>query len=211
MSEIAALLEVLSIVGGTGGVIFASWYRDARQRIHRKLARLPQTPIAEIPESTPVRIAGVVKPLAGWVASPIHNRGCLFYRATIDVGGPRWTRHADEQHGVAFVIEDETGHAIIDPLAAELVTSDHPFLPALVPDPVLDAFLQRHGVRWKDKVRVCERRIEVGRQITVMGTAVRERDPLAPPPEGYRPEPATCPRFASSQRYPLVISDAFEG
>jgi hypothetical protein len=91
------------------------------------------------------------------------------------------------------------------------VTNDHPFLPALYPDPVLDGFLARHGVRLKNFVRVCERRIEVGQKITVMGTAQRERDPLAPPHASYRPEHPTCWRFASSRRYPLVVSDAFGG
>jgi hypothetical protein len=206
-----ALLEGLAIASGPAGVVLVHWYREARQRIHRKLARVPRVPIAELRESTPVRITGVVKPLASWVASPIHNRGCVFYRATIEVRYTRWVAHADEQHGVPFVIEDETGYAIVEPLAAELVTNDHRFLPAFNPDPVLDTFLLRHGIHSKDNVRVCERRIDVGTRITVIGTAQRERDPLAPPQEGYRAEHATCWRFASSKRYPLVVSDAFEG
>jgi hypothetical protein len=208
VSEITALLELLAVAGGTGAVIFRSWYSDSRQRIHRRLSSLPCTPISELRENAPVRITGVVKPLANWVASPIHGRGCVFYRATIEVKGGRWVTYADEQHGVPFVIEDGTGHAIVEPLAADLVTGDHPFLPALLPEPVLDAFLSRHGVRWKHTVRLCERRIEVGQKITVMGTPQRERDPLAPVQEGYRSEHVTCARFASSKRYPLVVSDA---
>jgi hypothetical protein len=208
--DLAGLLEALTIAGGTSGVIFASWYRESRQRIHRKLARLPRVPIAELRDDTQVRITGVVKPLADWVASPIHNQGCVFYRATIEVKRRRWVPHVDEQHGVPFVIEDETGYAIVEPIAAELVTNDHRFLPRLHPDPVLDAFLQRHGIHYKGDVRLCERRIEVGKRITVVGTPQRERDPLAPLPEGYRAEHATCWRFASSKRYPLLVSDAFE-
>jgi hypothetical protein len=35
--------------------------------------------------------------------------------------------------------------------------------------------------------------------------------PLAPRQEGYRAEHATCWRFASSVRHPLVVSDRLQG
>jgi hypothetical protein len=120
-----------------------------------------------------------------------------------------WMRRVDEQHGMPFLIEDATGYAIVDPLAADISTRDLRFLPALFPDRILDPYLVKHQIYDKRFVRVLERRIVPGQEICVMGTAIGERNTLAAPPDGYRSERASLLRFSGSKRFPLVISDTF--
>ena len=78
--------------------------------------------------------------------------------------------------------------------------------------PAAEAFLARHGhagKRWmfNKNLRYIEAVIEVGETVSVLGSGVREGDPMALPPEGYRSAPPTRLRLTSSPRFPLVISD----
>ena len=56
-------------------------------------------------------------------------------------------------------------------------------------------------------IQYLEAVIHVGETVAILGSAVREPDPDAPPGDGYREGPPTRLRFTSSARYPLRISD----
>lgn len=206
---IGDFLALAAIAGGTGGVILRSWYASTQARIHRRLARLPRTDLRDVQENTLVRVVGKVKPLEGVIASPIHGWPCVYYKVFVEVKRGVWIPRIDEQHGMPFLLEDATGYVIVDPLAADITTRDVRFLPALVPDRILDPYLMQHQIYDKRNVRLLERRIMVGQEICVMGTAIGERDTLAAPPDGYRSERGSLLRFSGSKRYPLVISDTF--
>ncbi|HEU0033546.1 MAG TPA: hypothetical protein VFQ53_23100 [Kofleriaceae bacterium] len=196
------------IVAGASGVIYASYYWSSRSVIFRKLRKLPRTPIAQAVETELVRIVGTVKQLEPPVRAPVSGAPCVYYKVIVEQRYREgWRTMITDAAGAPFWLEDESGRAIIDPLAAEITTRHLRFLPALRRDPILDPYLARHGLFMKHRLRIREMRISVGEQIAVMGSATGERDPLAPPPEGYRAERTTTIRFSGSSKYPLVISD----
>jgi len=207
-APIDGLIFEAVVLAGSGGVIFWSWFSSSRQWIRRKLARLPRSSLGVLQENTLARVIGTVKRLEHTVVAPISGETCVFYKIQVDFKGPAgWKTVIQEAHGTPFLIEDDTAYAIIDPLAANITTHHLRFFPADRPDPFLDRFLARHRIRHKHALRCHEMRIELGATITVLGSGIGERDPLAAQPEGYRAERTTCLRFSGSKKYPLVISD----
>jgi hypothetical protein len=201
------LFEIV-MVTASGGVIFASWFRSSRQWIRRKLRRLKRSNLGEVEENTLVRLVGTVKQLDKIVTAPVSGVPCVYYQVKIDIKHDGWKTKVHEAHGAPFLLEDETGYAIIEPSAAHITTKHLRFFPADHPDLVLDRFLARHHLlQYKYRLRILEMLIEPGTTITVMGSGVGERDPIAAHPEGYRAERTTCLRFTGSKRHPLVISD----
>lgn len=197
-----------AIAAGTGGVIYASYYLSSRSVIFRKLRKLPRSPIAQAAENQLVRIVGTVRQLEPPVIAPVTGEPCVYYKVHIEQRShDGWRTVVDEADGAPFWIEDESGHAIVDPLAAEITTRHLRFLPALRRDPILDPYLARHRLFMKHRLRIREMRISVGETIAVMGTGTGERDPRAVHPEGYREERAATLRFSGSPKYPLVVSD----
>src|SRR5262249_37502511 len=116
--------------------------------------------------------------------------------------------------GVPFMVEDGSGRALVDPTGAEVVlnfdgeSSSGTFHDA---DARQEAFLAKHGRTSKGWIfnrglRYREAMIEAGETIAIVGSAVREPDPDAPPEEAYRGPPKTRLRLTSSTRFPLLIS-----
>jgi len=146
----------------------------------------------------------------------------------------RWTRLALERRGLPFVLADGGHRAIVDPRRARVtIHFDHvyrtPRLPLAVQqqevpqggsatalmteDTRRGHFLARHYLVNRDwstmaELRYREAIIEVGEQIAVLGSGIREPDLEARSDgDAYRAVGGSRLRLTGSRRYPLVISD----
>jgi len=203
--------------------VFVMYFRGEQQRT-RRLRESGPRPIAELPEDTPGRVAGIAQPPDEPLIAPFSGRPCVYYAATIERRRPvdpatiaatpladdaGWTVVASETRSIAFVIQDETGRALIEPTAAKVE------LDAPVSAPIDGAALtarqrellaQHHVGEAGEPLRYREVTIAVGEAIAVFGSGTREPDPQAVPAD-YRGEPATRLRLTSSAKHPLFISN----
>lgn len=187
-------------------------------RIKRLLRDTPRFAIAELPEDTPGRAVGAARPVGAPVIAPLTGRPCIYYVATVEeLHGKQWKETIREERGVPFVLDDGSGHALVDPTGAEVALDiDSKGASGTLddPSPTEQAFLARHGRVGQGKlfnhsVKYREAIIAIGETVAVLGCAVREPDPGVPPTgEGYREGPATRVRLTSAEKFPLRISDA---
>lgn len=204
------LLMVFSVA--IGGVVR---YLQPARRIKRLLRAARSWPIAELPENTLGRVIGHVRALGEPLKAPLTGRTCVYYIAQVKDREESQMTLVDEHQGVPFVIEDDTGRAIIDPTNARITlvfdhTSDT--YASTVATPEQDALLARHGRNSKGFMGAkpmvfFEAVIEIGEKVAVLGSGIREPDPERASRSGYREAPLTLLRLTSSARYPLMISD----
>ncbi|HUQ08078.1 MAG TPA: GIDE domain-containing protein [Kofleriaceae bacterium] len=213
-------LVVLAIAAGVA-IVAASMVWNEKARIRRELRSAPRVDIAELREGRTGRLVGRVGD-GETLQAPFTGRSCVFYEATVEeyrssgkTGS--WRQVVREARGVSFVLDDETGRAIVDPGGArvdvdiDMTTRSGTFDDAT---PVEEAFLERHGLRstgwvFNKSFRYREGVIEIGETIAVMGQGVREPDPDAVGKVGgYRSGPPTRLRLGGSARHPILLSDA---
>lgn len=215
VDPLGALLVAALVV-----VWLLAWYFSGAQRTKRKLRSAQLWSIGELPESTLGRVIGQVQALDRTLVGPLTGRPCVCYFARVDVrrtigGTSPWKTIIKESRCVPFRLVDQTGHAIVDPLDAQVaLTSERTSSSGTFDDatPAEEAFLAKHGHASKGRVfnkdlRYTEEIIEIGETIAVLGSGVREGDPTARPPDGYRSPAPTRLRLTGSSRFPLVIGD----
>jgi hypothetical protein len=194
------------------------WLEDRRIR---KLLRVARSySLATLPESTIGRVVGVARPFEQRVLeAPLSGRICVYYVIELVELRPATPARllATEQEGLSFVLEDDTGRAMIDPAHARCSCAfDHESesKAAFDADPRQRALLERHSLVRRDwfqtqGIRYREAAITIDERIAVLGAGVREPDPAVPPQgeRGYRDDGPTRMRFTGTARYPLVLSD----
>jgi hypothetical protein len=216
---------MIEIVCITFGAFFAFFgylaFRDYEpKKTEHALRSATRWPIGELPENTHGRIVGRARAVDKTLTSPLTGRTCLYYvvRVLEAKGRSRMTVFHEilrEADGVPFLIEDDTGRALIDPrdsqitLDGDRATESGNFDDAT---PVEQALLKRHGKDSKGWVfnkllSYEESVIEVGETVAVLGSGIREPDPDATPNATYRGDAPTRLRLTSSAKHPLVISD----
>lgn len=187
--------------------------------VRRALRNAPRFKIGDLPENHLGRIVGQAQPIDGQVLqAPLTGRPCLVFKVTVEEKREHWDTWIVEQHGVPFVLVDDTGRALVDPSAAKVsleVDSQTQSGTFDDPTPIERVFLERHqqtGVAWvfNRTLRYNEAIVAVGERVAVLGSGTREPDPDAPPTSAYRGAQPTRLRLTSSVKYPLVISDAAE-
>lgn len=204
------VMAIMALVG----VFFAGALGRSDQPARRALPEARWSLIADLPENTFGRVTGRVRALGETTQAPLSGRPCVCYVAWVETTGRPRTLILSERRGVPFVIEDETGRAIVDPTDARITLHfDHESstIAAASATPAQDALLARHGQTSTGILGLkpmCFREgiVEVGETIAVLGAGIRERDAERTGLAGYRDEP-TLLRFTSSPREPLVISD----
>jgi hypothetical protein len=199
--------------------VFVMYIRGEQQRT-RRLREAGPRPIAELPEDTPGRVAGITQPPGEPLIAPFSGRPCVYYTATIERRDPveladpaaqeaGWLVVASETRSIAFVIQDETGRALIEPTAAKVELDAPVSAPldgaALTPRQ-RELLAQAHVVETSAPLRFREVAIAVGEAIAVFGSGTREPDPDASPATD-RGEPPTRLRLTSSAKHPLFISN----
>jgi hypothetical protein len=206
-------------VAAVAVAVFVMYFRHDGQ-MRRKLRQASARPIADLPEDTEGRVVGIARAHGEPLVAPLSGRPCVYYTARLerepDATGPGgeampWTTVASETRAVAFVIEDETGRALVEPTAAKVELRFEPSVelgdgPGLTADQ--RAYLARHHVTAQGaKLRYSEALISIGEAIAVFGSGAREPDPDASPADDYRGERPTRLRLTSSSRHPLLISN----
>jgi hypothetical protein len=179
---------------------------------------IPRYSLDAFPEATRGRVTGVVKPLERRVLeAPVSGRLCVYHEIQIlDVRDWIKVPLARERRSVPFVLEDETGRAIVDPEHArvecdfdERTFSKAAFDADARQRALLDRFslLERDWSKSTGGIRYTEAVIALDETITLIGKGVREPDPEARPECdcGYREGGATRMRFTSCRKYPLVL------
>lgn len=191
------------------------------RRLGKMLRNVPHTKLANVAESTFTRVSGVVRPFEErLLQAPLSQRPCIYYSLRVvsverSVARAYRTELASEQDGIAFVLEDDTARALIDPVHARVSAAfdyECQSKAAFDADPRQLAVLQRLALirrDWfnTDRLLFHEAVIEADDRIAVAGVAVREPDPEAAPTGMYRDARPLRLRFTGSARYPLLISD----
>jgi hypothetical protein len=176
------------------------WWLDKQQREIRGTTHYT---VAELPEVTIGRIVGVARPLDDkTVIAPLSGRACLAYFARVSdkTFGHSSSQQADlelaaESGGTPFLLEDETGTAIIDPDGARCVLAiDDKLGTTGDADERRRAFLMRYAANdlARDWIRWYEGIVSAGERIAVVGYGTRSEGRL---------------RMSSSPHLPLVICD----
>jgi hypothetical protein len=195
------------------GLVIAGTKLSRGARLRRRIAAERTYPIAELPEDTVGCITGTIRALDDTLSSPLFERACVYYVAEVELDrdGGVPTIIARELRGVPFVVEDASGRAVIDPESAEVaIELDHEAhdLWGNVRG-ARRVFLMRAGqgeVANVDELWFREAAIEIGAQVSIVGSGVREPDPSAAPVGGYRGELPTRLRLTSSAAHRLVIA-----
>lgn len=193
-------------------------------RLRRALRRTQRVSIAEAPDGELARIVGRLRfadlePLS----APMTNRRCAYYEIEVEeqsgAGNNRsWsTVLKHHEHLDRFIIEDETGQALIEPGAPKVVlTMDKHLSSGMHKDPPLElrSFLMVHGVStegmlFNKTMQYTEGALEEGELVAVLGICRREPDPTAGVTDAtYREAPlrlrVVAPRVPD---VPMVLSD----
>jgi hypothetical protein len=217
-------VETLVILAAiAGAAVFTTWYWSEAAKIRRLLRSARRVAIADAPEGSLVRLQGRV--VGGdTLQAPLTGRRCVYYYVVVDErvsdsDSGSWRGRIRESRGVPFVIDDGTGHALIDPTHARAdveldVTLRSGTFSDPDPTPSQLALLTRHEVETKGwlfnkTLRYREGVLAVGESIAILCQAVREPVPEATSAAaGYRDAPPMRLRVNGSVNQPLVISDA---
>jgi hypothetical protein len=208
---------ILVLVGG--GILL--WY-SARISLRRKLRNASRLSIANVSEREPAKIVGNLSYLSEPLISPLTGRSCAYYEINVEQyrsgsnNNGHWYSIIRESQGQDFMLEDGTGHAIINPIGAQMVlTIDSHTKSGSFDDPTdLERnYLISHGREGKGwvfnkKIRYREGILEANESVAVLGRGVREPDPNGVDQAGgYRSAPPMRLRMRGSQKLPLLISD----
>ena len=202
---ITALLGVFAFVGllSLGDDSFV---------VRRRIRSARQWKIAEFPESVLGRVVGRVRPLGETLLSPLTGRPCVCFVAEIYSDfTPGGTYR--ETRSVPFVIEDDSGRAIVDADNARFdlqlaVTGACGRASATAAERAMFVRRGRGSTAELEAWTFREGVIASGATITVLGAGAREPDPEGPIDGGavYREMPTRLRLFAR-RGYPLAISD----
>jgi hypothetical protein len=204
---LAALAGVFAFVGvlSLGGDSFV---------VRRRIRSARAWKIAEFPESVLGRIVGRVRLIGEPLQSPLSGRSCVCFVAEVysDFSPGGIYR---ETRSVPFVIEDDSGHAIVDSDSEQArldlqlhVTGACGRAVATLPEHAMFARRGRGPATKLEDWTFREGIIEPGAIVSVLGAGAREPDPEAPIDGGavYREMPTRLRLFAR-RGYPLAISD----
>lgn len=208
-----------------------AWLRTqlAERRLRRRMREAPLVALVDAPEDALLRVIGAVRPLGGRVLeAPLSGRLCVYYAVEVlestaptvadplPLAGSRVI--ASEQEGVAFVLDDGSARAVIDPAHATIAAAfDHVSTSVAAFDaaPEQRELLIRHDLvrrNWWNTTSLIYREavLELDRRIAVVGAGTREGDPDAVVTGLYREGVAWRLRLTGTARFPLLITDAVD-
>lgn len=210
-------MDPVGVLAVGAAVAFQVWLfvvvrRTPTRRARQLLRRAKLTPIADVPEGVAVRVVGKVRAIGAVMASPLHGKPCVQYRIVVCSNAPLGLEIDAVEARLPFVLHDETGVATIEPEGAVTVVAADPVQTAdllhLADDPVGRFVAAWRKPTWPQYVYLHESYIEVGSPLAVLGAATREPvEDASTATAGYREEPSTQLRFASSPKFPLRISN----
>jgi hypothetical protein len=164
-----------------------------RAELASRMRRAQVASIADLIDAADACIAGTVR-ATRTLFSPGRGTPCVAYRFRDSMGH-------DEHREVPFVLEDDSGGALIEPSSAVLlVAARHG--EGLHRSIVGARYLRSHGYPGAYR----EQCIEIGQRIYVLGSCTHELDRKAAW-KLYRDRPASRLRFTHCPDMPLLLSD----
>lgn len=217
-------METAVILAVFVGWMVAVYVSDPDRKIRAKLKKAARVQIGELQEGVAARIVGKAKVLDGKVlAGPLTERACVAYVGVVEQmkrhGDHRaWKTVARHQDGVTFLVEDDSGRAVVEVDGARLAIDfdQEDLMEAKYSTDKIEKFVEAHGTRGitldraHGKVRFREAVVELDELVAVLGAGVAEPDPDGVPDDAYRGTQRMRMRMASSKRDPVLISDSPE-
>jgi hypothetical protein len=175
----------------------------SRDPLPREIRQLPRSLIGDVSEHHRVKIVGKVR-LLDELSAPLSARPCTFY--DVRVQDPMGVRIASETRGRDFLIEDDSGCALVRMAAAQVFIRLDARYESVGTQATSrqTAFLQRHGRAPHRRLHYREGTIRSGQSITLVGTAHQEAAPQSGAP--YRELPFQ-PIFFAGDNHTLLITD----
>jgi hypothetical protein len=186
----ALLLTIVFLV--LAGVGLGVWWFSADHVGKRRLRSVASTPIAKAQEGALVKITGrLVLADQAELEGPLTGRRCVAYlvevkERTQSGAKANWDTIIVKDNAVAFVVEDDTGRALVVASGAHLIlVRDGHVRSGSLSDHAerAEAFLKVHGtpseniLRMKKSLRYEEGVLERGEEVSVLGVAVWEQVP----------------------------------
>ena len=189
-------MEALLLIGvgigcliGLGVLVYrVAFSRQARGR--RAVARTPRSPVAKVRRGELVKVVGQARVAMKPLRAPMSGRPCVCWHVRIQEArqGPQggsWTDVLDEVEGQDFLLEDETGIALVRGVMPEAtLASSGPWVDNYGDNfsPEVENFLgsrgeQLRGALGKRVMRYQERILDEGAHVAVLGMARREGVP----------------------------------
>jgi hypothetical protein len=179
--------------------------------------------IENFSERNPAKIVGSLVYIGEPLSSPLTGRTCAYYEILVEEyhsgtdDDGYWETMIQESQGQDFVIEDDTGTAIVNPIGAQVaLTVDSRTKSGTFDAPTEQErnYLNSHGQEgegwwgFNKSLRYREGILEAGEAVAVLGRGVKEPDPDGvEQARGYRSAPPMRLRMRGSQKGPLLISD----
>jgi hypothetical protein len=215
-----------AVLGGTGVVVYLTWYFSAYQSNLRAIRGASRVSVAGANAGEIVRVIGKLRSIGEPLSAPLTGRACSHFDLQVDVlvstgKSSSWRSLFREVGSKSFAIEDSSGQAIVDTssFAAAVVLDQHAssgtFNDAT---PELEALLARHGEKSTDflgmnkGLRYREGVLEPGEAVAVVGRARWEDDPdvggaVPSGREGYRGSARTQRLVLEAHSHPVRASD----
>ncbi len=186
-------METLLLIGlgigcvvGLGVLVYRAAF-SPRARGRRALERTPRTPVGEVRRGELVKVIGHVRFAVKPLRAPMTARPCVCWHLRVQEArqgaqGGSWTDVFDEVEGQDFLLEDETGIALVRGVMPEAtLASSGPWIDNYVDDfpPEVEEFLgsrgeQVRGALGKRVMRYEERILDEGAQVAVLGMGRQE-------------------------------------
>ncbi len=208
----AVMFGAVALVGALASYVFQD------QRTKRALRRLRATPIRNAVEGKTMKMVGRVRFVGKPLEAPLSGQPCAAFRVTVDeAGGRLFARIIKEERSVDFLLEDDSGRALVrtwnSTIAVKMDKKDGSSVFHDVNEP-MKALLLRHnktsrGLFFNKDLRYQEGVLQENERVAVIGVVRFETssDPaLCAIPGSYRELPRMVVLDAP-ENGPLLISD----
>ncbi len=196
------------------------WYFSADAVIRRTLRNAQTVAVSEFQPGTAAKLVGRLSHTGQTLTAPLSGRSCAYYQVTVEEyrsngKSGSWYTVVDESEGAGFLLQDDSGQALVHLQAAKVVVVKDSHSKSGTFDDATEAeeaFLQRHGKKsqgwvFNKKLRYREGVLEEGETVAVFGHGEWDANPdPSAPGAGYR---GTSKRLVmrTNAQSPLYVSD----
>jgi hypothetical protein len=197
-----------------GLALIAAYFFSREARTRRALRRLAVTPIARVADGTIAKVVGRLRFAKEPLSAPLSERPCAGYHVVVEDLNGKPSQLIEEEYCTDFIIEDETGKALIHINAPSVaITQDVHLRSGLFdnPTPAMEELLRRHGCSSHGtflprSLRYREGVLEENELVAVAGLWRWEVDPDPKAASGYR-EAARRLFVSPAGDKPVLVSD----
>jgi hypothetical protein len=204
--DLALRLLLLAAPAASGAAAYLyQQYFGSEAIMRRSLGKAARVRVADVPDGAVVKLVGRAQAVGRPLHSPARGQPCFFFETVVYEPGERaaeegsgfaWRERARETKSTDFLVEDETGRALVRAASWLVVSSNRrvvtDFAPSDGAPPELVALLERRGLLRPSAaggplpLRAVESVLAPGDRVEVIGLARWGLDPDA---AGYRAGP----------------------